>query len=147
MAQDFSRSNVFDPLLAMLATQHGYDSLQLVMQLEGSYDFVNRPHAFTTELWDMRAPLRSSASIETKPLDFIRNLRGGDGLPCRDSPCWLGCRNSPLTWQACVESNKHGRGAVQHNTGYFNYCLKRRGYRFKACNLTAAQPPAKTSAL
>jgi len=128
--QDFSGPDTLDPLLAELATQLGFDSVQLILQLEGTYDFVKRPYAFTTELWDLRPPQRSSAAIETEPGALVRNLRGADGLPCRDPPCWFGCcmacANSPLTWKACVDSDTDSRGAVPRNTK-FDYCLRKRG--------------------
>lgn len=94
-----------------LAKALKFDSLQLVMQPEGTFSPTAKhgvsPTHWTAELWDLRRPDSRSAWIERDPRWFglLGNLRDARGEPCRPA-CWfaccMACVGSPLTLRLCA---------------------------------------------
>ena len=102
------QSSWLDGLNTELARGAGIDSLQLLMQPQGNFERERTPHAWTVELWDVRAyeqgQLLPSRALEANRSALASHLRGADGQPCRTA-CWaaccVACYNSPTTLRAC----------------------------------------------
>jgi len=92
----------------------GLDSVQLLMQPQAGYTFFTQKmqHKWAVEVLDLRGVQRRSASIEKRPLELLRHLRGVDGQPCKPAcffRCCMACKGSPHTLQACHDSRSQFR--------------------------------------